>query len=147
MAFGRFSDKPWLSEFLLKSNWDSCYVTEVCKPKLATGEKCTRKHFSLFWFLLWKLEADTTSVSARLWAMRPWLPLALWVHGRGSLFPATPCIGYDPPFIWMLQWIKMENLWWELRCFHWSLIWELHVSTSWWIYLFSVLWKDQCNES
>jgi len=91
---------PDIYEFLLKSNLDACYITEVYKPSLAAGEKMHKKASQPCLVLAMKWEADTTSVNATLVheAMA-----ASDFMGRVFLYPAASGRGYDPPFILTFQ--------------------------------------------
>lgn len=130
VASGRLSGQALMrlnfSEFL-----DSCCITGLYNPNLAAGEKCPWKAFQPFLVL-----AVGARSRSSLRECQPLVREALAASGplnpwEGPAFTLQPpAQTASPPHVGVP--VSTENLWWELKCFHWGLLWELRLSQSWW---------------
>lgn len=90
-----------MDEFLLKSNLDACYITEVYKPSLAAGDKMHKKASQSF--LVLAVEVGDRYYFSECQTLVHEAMAASEFMGRVCLYSAASGRGCDPPFLLMFQ--------------------------------------------
>lgn len=88
-------------EFLLKSNLDACYITEVYKPSWAAGDKMHKKASQPF--LVLAVEVGDRYYFSECQTLVHEAMAASEFMGRVCLYSAASGRGCDPPFLLMFQ--------------------------------------------